>query len=401
MAQSYRSNQTNDRTRRVREFVLRFRKTLNLHAKYVDIINDPNDDWTHLTYKNLISSLVKIIREDENPPIPYEETAKAAKEISKTAADKPELWVVLRDLLDNCIYLPPNMNHPGKSEGEKLELVGWLLDRTLMTTTFRNEMERAYTKGKNNTAALNKEKKTLKVAWDEAQKLYNKERRTLKAADRDNFNARYAAAKKSHDQLLINVEKKYWFSGRKLQNRTMPLGVDTLGSTYWLFHTLDREDDDWGHWIVIEKNQTLPHPSGAFPPPPTIPSDNGMDPNAPAPSQPEDEETVKGRIWYAVSEPENIRHLAEWVKFNGEMAIYWQEVAKTRPMTPGPSVPTSPNGKGLGDTIGPSKQSALEIHVHSNIKRGTEAEDVVEGKFMPLVEQLKRIAEYMDEDVAS
>jgi hypothetical protein len=206
---------------------------------------------------------------------------------------------------------------------------------------------------------------------------------------------RYAAAKLLSEKFIAHEEKTEWYATRKLQMRTLPLGVDTLGNTYHVFIQRDREEEDWGEWIVVERAENIPHPSGVLPPPPTVPSDNGVDEDAPEVPQPEDE-TIRKRIWYAVSGKHDVKQLAEWIKFMGEMAIYEQDVANQQPITPESSVPASPNRAG--------KNVLIEVRVpgrknNNNGSLKSEKQHVFRGDYMPLVEKLRKISSFVDEAV--
>jgi len=117
------------------------------------------------------------------------------------------------------------------------------------------------------------------------------------------------------------------FRKRKLQPRQRPLGVDVKGNTYWLFVQREKRSEDWGRWIVIERALDLPHPSGSIPPhllSPTVPP-----PPEPAPEEegPRTEETIKKRIWYAISTSAEAVALVKWIRSTAEMVFYEREVA--------------------------------------------------------------------------
>jgi len=118
-----------------------------------------------------------------------------------------------------------------------------------------------------------------------------------------------------------------------------------------------------------------------------MPSDSGLDPDAPELPQPDDEDTIRERVWYCVDQPEDIRQLAEWIKFKGETAIYWQEIAKQRPMTPVSSVPGSP--------MSPSRRLLEAVRVPATIKKRDERV-LSRDEFIPLVEKLKKVATFME-----
>ena len=115
------------------------------------------------------------------------------------------------------------------------------------------------------------------------------------------------------------------------------------------------------------------------------------------PPEAEDEEVVRQRVWYCVDQPDDIRQLAEWIKYKGETAIYWQEFAKhpqQRPLTPMSSLPASPG------PVSPSKRHLLQsVSVPSPSKKkhsGKERRLVNKDDFMPLVDKIKKIAAFME-----
>jgi hypothetical protein len=178
---------------------------------------------------------------------------------------------------------------------------------------------------------------------------------------------------------------KEWFAARKTAPRYTPLGVDVLGNTYHLFIRRDAREEDWGSWVVVEKGKFLPHPSGVLPPPPSISSDPGTDQEE---EEEYDEAEVRKRVWYAVSEPQNIHHLADWIKYKGDLAMYHQET-RVRPLTPASSVPASPSCSNT-----PTRQFLAAVNIPS--KKGGVPTLVAKEDYMPLVEKVHRIAEFFE-----
>jgi hypothetical protein len=154
---------------RVREFVLRFEKKLNLIGKYVRIINDPNSEWTDLTYKNLILSMLKILQSDKTPPhhMNPDVLFEAHKQIQSTSADNPLIWEYTKNLMAEEVTLPEemeglSMEDIANSEAHKLDLVGFLIELTTATTTFRQLIDDGVAKQKQNHTRYLDEVKKLK-----------------------------------------------------------------------------------------------------------------------------------------------------------------------------------------------------------------------------------------------
>ncbi|KAA8913633.1 hypothetical protein FN846DRAFT_79705 [Sphaerosporella brunnea] len=393
---THRTSSGND-CRRVREFVLRFEKKLNLVSKYPRIINYPNSDWTELTYKNLITSMLRIMQSDKAPPagLHPDDIFDTYKDVQHCPSDSPAWWISTCDLVAKARGKMPEMEDIHKNEEHKLELVVSLIQLTLTTAAFREAIDAGLAKQKQNHVQYLDEVKRLKEEWEQQRQVFQKERLVLPSAEKADLEARFSAAQMAHKQLMLQAERKEWRDNQKLSLRTLPLGVDTLGNTYHLFIQRDwKDDEDWGRWIVIEKNPALPHPSGVLPPPPSVPSDSGMDPDMPDLPVPDDEETVRARIWYLVSETADIQQLADWIRFKGEMALYEQELAKVQsPPTPGPSVPASPSPNAAAS---PMRQvmEAVSVPVRKKDYYPLARTPVTKEGFMPLVDKLKKLASY-------
>ncbi|RPB29471.1 hypothetical protein L211DRAFT_18099 [Terfezia boudieri ATCC MYA-4762] len=126
------------------------------------------------------------------------------------------------------------------------------------------------------------------------------------------------------------MEARLWFKKRKLQPRQRPLGVDSRGNTYWLFIQREKNSEDWGRWIVIERALDLPHPSGSIPPhllfPPASQSSSSETEDAQKQETPT-EEIIKKRIWYAISTSAEATALVKWIKSSAEMVFYERQLA--------------------------------------------------------------------------
>ena len=160
--------------------------------------------------------------------------------------------------------------------------------------------------------------------WDLLKQEKAKQRFTVSATEMTAFDQMFNREQTYMRRQIALLESRLWFKKRKLCPRERPLGVDALGNTYWLFIQRDKNAEDWGRWIVIEKAKELPHPSGVLPPnlaPP--PQEEGGEENA------EQEEVVqvpdeerKKRVWFAISTSEEANALAKWVSYTAEMVFY-------------------------------------------------------------------------------
>lgn len=99
-------------------------------------LNDPNEIWTDLTYKNLILGLLAIAQGGElNPDAVWE----AHESIKKTSSDSPEIWATLKTLLEE--YTIPDKVMDLAGETDRSYLVVCLMHSALMSLQLRLQIE--------------------------------------------------------------------------------------------------------------------------------------------------------------------------------------------------------------------------------------------------------------------
>lgn len=160
----------------------------------------------------------------------------------------------------------------------------------------------------------------LITEWDVAKQDISKARLTATPEEMEILEKKYQSEQAFMRSQISLLESRSWFKKRKLQPRHRPLGIDAKGNTYWLFIQRDKNAEDWGRWIVIERAPDLPHPSGAIPPNLLISPATGDDDSTPEPPVTEDD--IKKRVWYAISTSAEAVSLAKWIKSTAEMVFY-------------------------------------------------------------------------------
>ena len=71
--------------------------------KYINIVNNPNSDWTDLTYRSLVLAVLRLIHADDYPEIEWDVLDRGIKELEKVAPEDPKLWIHLSDILEGFI----------------------------------------------------------------------------------------------------------------------------------------------------------------------------------------------------------------------------------------------------------------------------------------------------------
>lgn len=173
-----------------------------------------------------------------------------------------------------------------------------------------------------------------------------------------------------------------------------------------MFTQRDKNDEDWGQWVVVQKNEGLPHPSGIL----SKSEDEARDltDNGPSVLEREDEETIKSRVWYAVSGAQNVRRLAEWIQYQTDLALFKKATAASNitgdSSTPGveATIPSdSPkkyrpvSEKTSTDT--PSRQLMVEVRMPQRSSKKADPADLVTKEATEIFfAQLQKIAGFME-----
>lgn len=382
---------------RVREFLLRFEKLMyKLPPKYFRTINDPNSEWTDLTYRNLITNLLAIVQADANQFMNGDMVYEAIDNIKKVTADSPDVWNILKNLLE-AVYEAEDLKFDCNDEDGKLDVIMLVMHLALQSSVVRTLIEEDGEKERERHKSSIAQIKRLKSDWEQTRGELQKERLLLKPSDRADWDDRYASAFNAHKKLVARIEEKEWFSSRKTSMRNTPLGIDIKGNTYWLFTQRDKREEDWGQWIVVQKNPALPHPSGTLPPsdaPANSPQDDSSLPDAP---EEDDEEIAKTRIWYAIEGASNIRHLAKWIRYQTDLH-YFKKVNESSTFAATP--PDTPRKKKKEEVMPdtPSRQLMVEVRMpHRAVNATLKPEELVtKENTEAFYSQLLKVAGFME-----
>lgn len=135
---------------------------IKLPPKYFRTINDPNSEWSDLTYRNLITSLLPIIQADANQILNGDMVYEAVDSIKKVTADSPMVWVILKNLLGQT-YSPSDLNFDCGEEDGKLGVIMRVVHLALQTTVIRNRIDEDQEKEKEKNKVAVAEVKRLKA----------------------------------------------------------------------------------------------------------------------------------------------------------------------------------------------------------------------------------------------
>ncbi|ODQ67577.1 hypothetical protein NADFUDRAFT_40726 [Nadsonia fulvescens var. elongata DSM 6958] len=329
----------------IREFFTKFESLCDLNQRQNSTINDVTQEWNDWIYKSIIVSLMKIIYESPDLEVDKSIRGNYLKDMERIPADSFRLWGLLHEYLfaidasqlltpddisnDPALYGPSDTEenyldrqnivteeklskkkkrkmilHDFDKEAENLHLVSQLVSLAACTETVRN---------------------LVQVNMDEFKEQYDKAVITIdKLADSHNIsserlenivNNSVTNLKPEEREIVIDTVKDEYFkiqkalvdSWRKLNVRSMPLGKDNLGNSYWILQTKGENYVEWGSWIICDKNPKLLHPSGSEDP--LVLLQNELVPK-----------TILGRNMntslYCIDTKQGINDLVKWIREN-------------------------------------------------------------------------------------
>ncbi|KAK9480650.1 hypothetical protein V1514DRAFT_365729 [Lipomyces japonicus] len=372
----------------IREYVYRFEKHLRPSSKHLNILNDPTGYWPDTTFKAIAVVVLKVIYADNYPVVPELILKNAIKEVEKTASDSEKIWRIIVEVLQSTKHdlSKPNSSSqfslPGTPGGEilgqrtiekvisdsdeiiasgtaspsvignedidrildrpspaaqsifksadhQLEKLEWLQELISLSLTgnyIRETLEIDQDSLKQNISAAHEEIKALKDA--NALELINLKVQALQGAkaQQEDLRARYAAIEARNNRAIKAAKEDVFRRTRKLSTRTLPLGTDVYGNTYWLFEERTKSIIGWGSWIMCNKAVHLPSPTGQiiFPIKDKKPGD-GEEHNA---NDDHDDDAISiassglssnilgdNTNWYAIKTNDDAVQLHKWIRY--------------------------------------------------------------------------------------
>lgn len=123
----------------MREFFLRFEKSLKIVTKYINIVNNPNSEWTDLTYRSVILCILRVLLADEKTEIHWELLSEGIREIEKTPPDDTRFWTILCSILDG--HIDPAKYTDCSQHRPRLSLIVVLITLAMGTSIIRDRIE--------------------------------------------------------------------------------------------------------------------------------------------------------------------------------------------------------------------------------------------------------------------
>lgn len=255
-------------------------------TRYNSILNDPTVEWDDRLYKSIIVLCIRIMYHDESPTplIDLELLKEYLTAIERTVGDIDRVFLLLDELLlfgkvnPESVFVGKDDAPTSEIEILRLGLVTTLIGVTSQTETLRNAVTNVYqgikeaysTLAQDNTKAdeaLNKVLTKIRAGRkevNEAPPMYV-QRKTGEGPQKSkkerlaDLMQKEVAARQVRSAKLAKNKATLDFKLRRFIPRTIPLGTDHFGNTYWHFQQRSLDSKEWGWWIVVEKSTVMPN----------------------------------------------------------------------------------------------------------------------------------------------
>lgn len=339
----------------IRDFVLRFDRYAKIPSRFNTALDDITTEWDDRMYKSIVTVCMKFLVHDKSEPLVAdpESVDHYFAEIERTVGNIEKVIRLVDEFLlknsfieESILYGPIDIEQDDGFDQEYrfLHVLNTLIGVASQTSVVRNAFNDLSQQIRASTAAMNHEIEKADEAFDKlltkirasrkevsnSPPMYlqpkTSEPRKTKKEQLQDLMAKEVAGRAARNRRIAKANKVFNFQTRKLAQRTRPLGTDHFGNTYWQFQPRSVDVNDWGWWIVIEKNSamlnSLQQPmrrNGAS----TAEDDEQQQQQQPAPtSQP-----VKSRNKLTVSDPgtgelyyfeitsENLKKCLDWLEY--------------------------------------------------------------------------------------
>ncbi|KAF5101266.1 hypothetical protein D0Z00_000936 [Geotrichum galactomycetum] len=339
----------------IRDFVLRFDRYAKIPSRFNTALDDITTEWDDRMYKSIVTVCMKFLVHDKSEPLTADPVSvdHYFAEIERTVGNiEKVIRLVDEFLLKNSFIEKSILYEPIDVEQEDgfgqeyrfLHVLNTLVGVAGQTSIVRNAFNDLSQQIRASTTAMNQEIEKAEDAFDKllikiraSRKEVNNsppmylqpktsEPRKTKREQLQDLMAKEVAGRAARNRRIAKANKVLNFQTRKLAQRTRPLGTDHYGNTYWQFQPRSVDVNDWGWWIVVEKNSAMPNSlqqpvrrNGAA----TVDDDEQPQQQQPAAtSQP-----VKSRNKLTVSDPgtgelyyfeittENLKKCLDWLEY--------------------------------------------------------------------------------------
>ena len=194
----------------IREFFLRFEKSLKIVPKYINIVNNPNSDWTDLTYRSIIVCLLRLLHADNVPEISWDILDAGIKELEKTAPDDPKLWLCLATILHGFIDEDKCTNADWTQHKPRLQIIVRLVALAMGSAIVRERIEKDAGALKKEEKSAQEQIKLVKAEWEVNKQEIGKARLTVQGEERERLERRLKGEMAFMKSQVALVEARSW-----------------------------------------------------------------------------------------------------------------------------------------------------------------------------------------------
>jgi len=194
----------------IREFFLRFEKSLKIVPKYINTVNNPNSDWTDLTYRSIIVCLLRLLHTDNHPIISWDILDAGIKEIEKTAPDDLKLWLCLTTTLHGFFDEEVYVGADWTQHKPRLQLIVRLIALAMGSWIVRDRIEGDAGLLKKEEKSAQEQIKGVKAEWEMNKQEIGKARLTAQGEERERLERKLKGETAFMKSQVALVEARSW-----------------------------------------------------------------------------------------------------------------------------------------------------------------------------------------------
>lgn len=243
-------------------------------------------EWDDRLYKSIIVLCIRILYNDktQTPVIDFDLLSEYLTAIEKTVGDIDRVFLLLDELLvygkiipESSIKLEGNQEE-FEREFQHLDILTILIGITNQTETVRLALNNIPDRIRDCGKAMAQDIEKAEESFDKilgkiragrkdvsnsppmyAQPKKGTEPRKTKKEQLADLMVKEVTSRNARNNKILRAKEMYNFQLRRYTSRTMPIGTDHFGNTYWHFQQKSVDSKEWGWWIVVEKSTVMPN----------------------------------------------------------------------------------------------------------------------------------------------
>lgn len=180
--------------------------------KYVSTVNNPNSDWTDLTYRSVVLCILRLLHADNDPEIDWEVLDAGIKDLEKTAPDDPGLWTSLCTILEGFIDEDEVADADFSKHKPRLALIVKLIGLATGSEAIKGRIDNDMAASKKEEKDCQLQIKEIRMEWEAARQEITKQRLTATPEEKEVLLKRFHTEQAYMRDQVALLEARSWYA---------------------------------------------------------------------------------------------------------------------------------------------------------------------------------------------